>query len=217
MIMGIYKFDFPKREFEDQKMTKNSKLDLFKKVLLNRSAVAGLVMILLAVGAIQGIFVYFPTWMETEFHLGESAISTIYSFMGLGTLFGTVLATWIGDKFGSKQSAVTGLAIAAVCMFLLSHFSFTPFFVIFWLILLGTTFDFSVTVNPVLLTQLAPNEKGTIMSLNGALKGGAIAISTAICGLIWAHYNYMVIGIFCASLAIIGAAIGFFVIKVIEE
>jgi len=217
MLMGIYKFDFPKREFKGQIKTKNSTLDLFTSVLLNRSAVAGLVMILLAVGAIQGIFVYFSTWMETEFQLGESAISTIYSFMGVGTLFGTVLATWIGDKFGPKQCAVTGLSIAAGCMLLLSHFSYNPIFVIFWLILLGTSFDFSVTVNPVLLTQLAPKEKGTIMSLNGALKGGAIAISTALCGLIWAQYNYMAIGIYCASLAISGAVIGFFAIKVKAE
>jgi predicted MFS family arabinose efflux permease len=216
-LVGIYKFDFPKGEFEGQIRIKASNLDLFKRVLLNRSAVAGLVMILLAVGAIQGIFVYFPTWMETEFHLGESAISTIYSFMGVGTLFGTVLATLIGDKFGPKKSAVTGLTIASGCMFLLSHFSFNPIFVIFWLLLLGTSFDFNVTVNPVLLTQLSPNEKGTIMSLSGALKGGAIAISTALCGLIWAQYNYMAIGIFCASLAILGAAIGFLGIKALEE
>jgi predicted MFS family arabinose efflux permease len=217
MLMAIHKFDFPKGEFEGQVRTKNSNLDLFTKVLLNRSAVAGLVMILLAVGAIQGIFVYFPTWMETEFQVGESVISTIYSFMGVGTLFGTILATWIGDKFGPKQCAVTGLAIASGCMLLLSHFSFNPIFVIFWLLLLGTSFDFSVTVQPVLLTQLAPNEKGTVMSLNGALKGGAIAISTALCGLLWAQYNYLVIGIFCASLALTGALIGIFAIKINEE
>jgi predicted MFS family arabinose efflux permease len=217
MLIGIYKFNFPEREFEGQEKIDKSNLDLFRRVLHNRSAVAGLVMVLLAVGAIQGIFVYFPTWMETEFYLGESAISTIYSFMGVGTLFGTILATWIGDKIGPKQCAVTGLAIAAGCMFLLSHFSFNPIFVIFWLILLGTSFDFSVTVSPVLLTQLAPKEKGTILSLSGALKGGAIAISTALCGLIWTQYNYMAIGVYCASLAITGAVIGFFAIKVLEK
>jgi len=214
MLIGIYKFNFPEREVTDQK---NTNLDLFKRVLMNRSAVAGLVMILLAVGAIQGMFVYFPTWMETEFQLGESAISTIYSFMGVGTLFGTALATLIGDKLGIKQSAVTGLAIASGCMFLLSHFSFNPIFVIFWLLLLGTSFDFSVTINPVLLTHLSPNEKGTILSVSGALKGGAIAISTALSGLIWAQYDYMAIGIYCACLAIAGALIGFFAIKILEE
>ena len=189
MLIGIYKYNFPKNEFKGQERVKKSNLDLFRRVLRNRSAVAGLIMILLAVGAIQGLFVYFPTWMETEFSLGESAISTIYSFMGVGTLFGTILATWIGDKFGPKQCAVTGLAIAAICMLLLSNFSFNPIFVIFWLLLLGTSFDFSVTVSPVLLTHLAPKEKGTIMSVNGALKGGAIAISTALCGVLWTQYN----------------------------
>lgn len=216
MVMAIYQLDFPKRELESQKLAIKTNIDLFTKVLLNRSAVAGLLMMLLAVGAIQGIFVFFPAWMEVEFQLGESAISTIYSFMGVGTLFGTVLATWIGDKFGPKQCAVTGLAFAAGCMLLLSQFSYSPIFVIFWLLLLGTAFDFSVTVSPVLLTQLAPEAKGTIMSLNGALKGGAIAISTAFTGLIWVHYGgYMVIGLYCASIAILGAIIGFFAIKVV--
>jgi predicted MFS family arabinose efflux permease len=218
MLIAIYHLDFPKRELNGQKQDKKTNLDLFTNVLLNRSAAAGLLMMLLAVGAIQGIFAFFPAWMELEFQLGESAISTIYSFMGVGTLFGTVLATWVGDRFGPKKCAVTGLAFAGGFMVLLSQFSFSPIFVIIWLLLLGTTFDFSVTVSPVLLTQLAPEAKGTIMSLNGALKGGAIAISTALSGLIWAHYGgYRVIGLYCASIAILGAIIGFFAIKVVTS
>lgn len=217
MVGAIYQLDFPKRDLKSQKHTVKANIDLYSRVILNRSAVAGLLMMLLAVGAIQGIFAFFPAWMETEFQLGESAISTIYSFMGVGTLFGTALATWIGGRFGPKQGAVTGLALAAGCMFLLSHFSYSPIFVIFWLLVLGTSFDFSVTVSPVLLTQLAPEAKGTIMSLNGALKGGAIAISTALSGLIWVHYGgYMAIGLYCASIAILGAIIGFFAIKVVS-
>lgn len=204
-------------ESKSQRSKPKPSLDLFKRVLLDRYAVSGLLMMLLAVGAIQGIFTFFPAWLETEFQLGESTISFIYAFMGVGTLIGTLLAIKVGDNFGPKICAVIGLAMAGGCMILLSHFSFNPIFVIFWLLLLGTAFDFSVTVSPVLLTQLASDAKGTIISLDRALKGGATAISTALSGLIWTYYGYGVIGLVFASTALVGALIGFFTIQVVSD
>jgi predicted MFS family arabinose efflux permease len=204
-------------ESKSQKSKPTPSLDLFKRVLLDRYAVSGLLMILLAVGAIQGIFAFFPAWLETEFLLQESTISFIYAFMGVGTLIGTLLATRIGDHFGAKICAVTGLAIASGCMLMLSQFSYSPIFVILWLLLLGTAFDFSVTVGPVLLTQLAPDAKGTIISLDRALKGGATAISTALSSLLFTYYGYGVIGLVFASTALIGALIGFFTIRVVSD
>ncbi len=190
--------------------------DLFKMVLSDRSALSGLLLALFAVGSIQGIFAFFPVWMETDFHIKETAISFILSFMGAGTLIGTLLATGIGDKFGSKNSVILGLSIAASCMVFLSHFSFTnPLFVVFWLLLLGTTFDFSMTVVPVLLTHITSEAKGTILSLNQALNASASAIGSAISGILWYNFGYQVIGLFFGCSAFIGALIGLFNIKII--
>ena len=200
-----------------EKVTKKPSSDLFKRVLSDKSLISGLVMMFLAVGAIQGIFAYWPAWMGAQFQLGESEISIIYSFMGVGTLFGTLLATWIGDEFGPKQCAVSGLAVAAGSMIILSHFSFNPFFVILWLLMLGTSFDFSVTVRPVLLTQLAPDAKGTAISLSRALNSGATAVSTAFSGIIWTYYGYPMIGLIFGSTALIGAIIGFLFIQVVSD
>ena len=215
--LAINLMSFSNGESKKQGPTTVLRLDLFKKVLLDRSTFAGLMMMLLAVGAIQGIFAFFPAWMETEFQLGESTISVIYAFMGVGTLFGTLFATWIGDDFGPKRCAVIGLAIASGCMILLSHFSFSPIFVILWLLFLGTAFDFSVTVSPVLLTQLAPDAKGTVISLNRALNSGATALSTSLSGLIWTYHGYTVIGLLFASMAFVGALIGFLYIQVVSD
>jgi len=190
-----------------------SRLDLFKRVLLDRSAISGLVLMLFAVGSIQGIFAYFSVWLQSDFQLGETDISLIYAFMGLGTLFGTLLATGIGDKLGTKTCAVLGLVFSAGCMVLLSNFSFTPTFVILWLICLGTAFDFSMTAVPALLTQIT-NAKGTILSFNQALNAGATAVGTAISGLIWINLGYPMIGLFFGSTAFIGALIGFLFIHV---
>ena len=207
----------PKDKTKEGKPIIRLKLDLFKRVLLDRYAVAGLIMVFFAAAAIEGIITYFPTWVETQFQLGEADISMIYAFMGVGTLFGTLLATWIGDNLGPKQCAVIGLILASVCMLLLSHFSFNPMFVILWLFFLGLTFDFSMTVLPVLLTQLAPDAKGTIISLNISMIAGATALSAALSGLIWRYYGFSMIGLLFASTALIGAFIGLFLIKVVTN
>ena len=187
---------------------------LFKKVVSNRSALSGLLLMFFAVGAIQGIFAFFPIWMETKFQIKETSISVILAFMGVGTLIGTLLATWIGDRIGPKRCTISGLLIAACCMILLSHFSFNPTFVIFWLILLGTAFDFSMSEVPVLLTQVASTSKGTVLSLNLALNAGASAIGSGLSGILWINYGYSVIGLVFSSTAFLGGLVGHFNIQV---
>jgi predicted MFS family arabinose efflux permease len=167
-----------------------------------------------AVGAIQGIFAFFPVWMETEFQIKETEIGVIMAFMGIGTLFGTLLATWIGDRIGPKRCVISGLLVAACCMICLSQFSFNHFFVIFWLILLGTSFDFSMSEVPVLLTQVASASKGTVLSINQALNAGASAIGSGLSGILWTNFGYSVIGLVFSSTALLGASIGYFNIQV---
>ncbi|MFX0087168.1 MAG: MFS transporter [Candidatus Hodarchaeota archaeon] len=212
----IILIDSSSYENQTQRAIAKKGLELFKTVVSDRSALSGLLLTLFAVGSIQGIFAFFPVWMETDFHIKETAISVILSFMGAGTLIGTLFATWIGDKFGSKNSVVLGLGIAACCMILLSHFSFSnPVFVVFWLLLLGTAFDFSMTVVPVLLTQITSEAKGTILSLNQALNAGASALGSAISGIFWYNFGYSIIGLFFGCSAFFGALIGLFNIRII--
>ncbi|MFX0208646.1 MAG: MFS transporter [Candidatus Hodarchaeota archaeon] len=215
--LAIYQVNFSNDEAKKRNLTVKQSRDLFKGVLEDQNAVSALMMMVLAVGAMQGMFVFFPAWMETEFQLGESSISIIYSFMGIGTLIGTLLATWIGDDFGAKECATIGLVTAAGFMILLTHFSFHPIFVIIWLLFLGMSFDFAVTVRPVLFTQLVPEAKGTIISLNRALSSGAAAVTAALSGLIWTYYGYMMIGVVFASITFIGALIGIFRIQIGAE
>jgi predicted MFS family arabinose efflux permease len=199
----------------DHKIMFLDKLDLFKRVLLDRSAISGLFLMLFAVGSIQGIFAYFSVWLESDFQLGETSIGVIYAFLGFGTLFGTLLATGIGDKIGTKTCAVLGLVLSGGCMVSLANFSFSPTFVIFWLLLLGTVFDFSMTAVPALLTQIT-DAKGTIFSINQALNAAATAVGTAISGLIWLQFGYPMLGLFFGLTAIIGAALGFFGIQAVR-
>jgi predicted MFS family arabinose efflux permease len=196
----------------DERVMPLDKITLFKTVLLDRSAVSGLLLMLLAVGSIQGIFAYFSVWLENDFKLGEASIGLIYAFLGFGTLIGTLFATGYCDKMGTKTCAVFGLILSGGCMVLLANFSFTPTFVILWLLLLGTAFDFSMTAVPPLLTQIT-DAKGTILSINQALNAAATAVGTAISGFIWLQYGYPMIGLFFGFTAFIGAVIGFFGIQ----
>lgn len=206
-----------KEKTDHQQPTARLEFRHFKTVLLNRSALSGLLLMLLAAGSIEGIFAYFPTWMETRFQIGETEISLVYAFMGLGTLFGTLLAAGIGDKIGPKRCAITGLTVATGCMVLLSNFSPIPILVILWLILLGTSFDLSMTVIPVLLTQSASDAKGTVLSLNQALNALGTSVGAALSGILWMNYGYAVLGMFFASTSLMGAVIGYINIQVEGE
>ena len=206
------------KKIHKQRPTAKKSLKLVKRVLSDRNAFSGLLLMMFAVGAIQGIFAFFPVWMETGLLIEETSISIILAFMGGGTLIGTLLATGIGDKIGPKRCAIIGLIPAAGCMIFLSNFSFrNPLLIVFWLILLGTAFDFSMTVVPVLLTQIASDAKGTILSLNQSLNAGAAALGSAFSGILWINFGYPTIGLFFGCIAFLGALIGFFKIEIEEK
>lgn len=194
--------------------SRGTQFALFKKVLMDRSALAGLAMMLFAVGAIEGLFTFFPVWMEIQFQRGETDIALIFSIMGAGTLLGTLLAAGIGDKFGPKRCAVTGLIAAAIFKALIPQLKSSLIAVIFCVLLLGIVFDFSMTILPALLTQLAPDAKGTIMSLNQALNAAAMTVTYALSGLLWANSSFAVIGLVFGSMTLTGALIGFFNIHI---
>ena len=99
-------------------------------------------------------------------------------------------------------------------MALLPQLGFSLPATILFVLLLGIVFDFSMTVVPVLLTQLASDAKGTILSLNQAMNAGAIALGAALSGLIWVRSDYAMIGLFFGSTAFIGALVGGFNIQV---
>ncbi len=191
-----------------------SQQNLFKSVLLNRSALAGLIMMFCAVGSIEGLFTFFPVWLENLFQQGETEIALIFSIMGVGTLIGTLLAAGIGDKFGPKRCVVAGLTLSATCMVIIPHLQYSLLAVIVGIFILGIFFDFAMTILPAILTQLAPDARGTIMSLNQALTAGAMTTTYALSGLIWTRNNYAVIGLVFGSLIFVGTLIGYFNVHV---
>jgi len=202
---------------QNQGSSRGTQLGLFKRVLMDRSALAGLIMMLFAVGSIEGLFAFFPVWMETQFQRGETDIALIFSIMGAGTLLGTLLAAGIGDKFGPKRCAVIGLIAAAVFKALIPQMKFSLIAVVLCVLLLGIVFDFAMTILPALLTQLAPDAKGTIMSLNEALNAAAMTVTYALSGLLWANSSYAVIGLVFGSMTFTGALIGFFNIHITSD
>ena len=171
-------------------------------------------MMFCAVGSFEGLFTFFPVWLENLFQQGETEIALIFSIMGVGTLIGTLLAAGIGDKFGPKRCVVVGLTLSATCMVLIPHLQYSLLAVIFGIFILGIFFDFAMTILPAILTQLAPDARGTIMSLNQALTAGSMASTYALSGFIWNRSNYAVIGLVFGSLIFFGTLIGFFHVQV---
>ncbi|MFX0013700.1 MAG: hypothetical protein ACFFB2_11200 [Promethearchaeota archaeon] len=82
---------------------------------------------------------------------------------------------------------------------------------------MGTAFDFSMTEVPVLLTQVASDSNGTVLSLKQAVNAGALAIDSTLSGIIWISFGYGIHGLLFAIIAFTGALIGYFNIRIVPE
>jgi DHA1 family inner membrane transport protein len=135
-----------------------------QEVTRQRSALAGL--FTLAVWAMipTGVFVYLAAWLGQTFRLSEAQVGLAFALIGVGGLAGKALTAAWADRLGKKSSALLGLVALSVAAMLLPHLAFLVA-ALACITLLAVALEFSTASFGTLMTELAPSNRGTLLSL----------------------------------------------------
>ncbi|MEM8534163.1 MAG: MFS transporter [Chloroflexota bacterium] len=164
-------------------------------------------LLVLALGAVDLIFVVYGTWLKTSFSATEGQLGQVFALLGVAELIGALASAFLVDRFGKKRTVVFGFIATAIMLAVLplSDGNWFAFLLLFFLF--GICFEFAIVSSFPLGSGLVPSARGFILALGAAAIGGGRAIGSLIAEPLWRSYGISANGLVGAAMTLIGVAL----------
>jgi predicted MFS family arabinose efflux permease len=154
-------------------------------LLFARSPLAAMAMGLLLTAANENLFIVYGAWMEQSFGLGAAGLGLIASVVGVAELLGESLSAGIVDLLGKRRSVLLGALLSAASYAVLPTLSGRLAWAVAGLFILLLGFEFTVVSSFPLVSELLPQARGTMMSVNLAALSAGRVIGAPMGALLW--------------------------------
>jgi len=136
------------------------------QLLRSPAPLAGLAFAALAAGANETINIVFGVWLEASFGLRVAILGAAAAVIGLAELSGEGLVAGITDRLGKRRSLAIGLIGNSLACLALPYLARTPASALVALFLFYLSFEFTVVSSIPMMTELFPEARATLMSVN---------------------------------------------------
>jgi predicted MFS family arabinose efflux permease len=121
--------------------------------------------------AIENVFIVYGAFLENRFALTVGAIGLVSIIIGVSELLAEGGAVAWTDRIGKRRSVIGGLFIYGATLILLPAFGATLLTSLFGFALAIFFFEFTIVSFFPLMSELAPDARATLLSLNVAVMG----------------------------------------------
>ncbi|OIK15984.1 MFS transporter [Bacillus sp. MUM 116] len=158
------------------------------------------------------LYAYLTPFLKTTLHLDATWVSIFYFIFGISAVFGGGLGGWLADKWGSKKSIITIVAVFAIALFILPNvtFSITLFVIV---MMIWSMLSWAITpAQQNYLIETAPETSDIQQSLNNSALHIGIALGSVIGGMVINQYSvqanasvggvFIILALLCAIFSI---------------
>jgi predicted MFS family arabinose efflux permease len=165
----------------------------FRAVLTNIPALAGISIALWASASNELVNLIFGVWLEDSFGLKIAALAGASAVIGLSELTGEGLVAFTTDRLGKPLALLLGIVGNAVCALLLPLIGTTQIGALAGLFFYYLTFEYIMVSHVPLMSELVPEARATLLSLN--LTGHSLgrAIGAALSSFIYQQFGFITI------------------------
>lgn len=160
----------------------------------SRQVLVGLsVMFCMSLGSL-GMYAYLGLWLSQSFDMEVTGIGLSVIVVGIGNLLGNLSGGRLADRLGKRRTAMSFLVLMALCLILMPFASRTISLAlsIIW------TWQFGGGASLVsfnsLLSELAPEVRGTMMSLNNSAMYLGATAGITLNGYMLDHFSFVSAG-----------------------
>ncbi len=163
-------------------------------LLANKVTLTGLIFSALIVAANEVVSLVFGVWLEDSFNLKLAALGAASAVIGLSELAGEGLTAILVDRLGKLRAIGMGILANCVSIGLLLLLGHTVAGALLGLFLFFMTFEYTVVCSIPLMTELAPQRRATLISMNVAAHSvgraagaffAAMCMALESCGAAW--------------------------------
>ena len=151
----------------------------------NRNALAALIVSMLLVMANENVFIVYGAWMEREFGLAVAALGVASIVISLAELVAEGASAGLADHLGKRRAVLTGLLLNVMACLLLPRLAGSLVTALAGVALMFLMFEFSIVSLLPLISELAPDARGTLLALFAAATAGGRMIGSLMGPRLW--------------------------------
>jgi predicted MFS family arabinose efflux permease len=204
----------PSASRRSQQAPVRSLLHQWRDLLRRRQVIALLLTSLLLVLGMEMPFIVYGAWLEDAFGLSLSTLGLASIVVGLAEASAELGTTMLTDRFGKRRSVLWGLLALAVSLLLLPSLADLGLAAaLAGVVLVVLAFEFTIVSLLPLVTEMAPDARASLLSLNVTAFSLGRMVGAAAGGWLWTWqperitYQAMA-GAACALLAAVAAYSG---------
>lgn len=190
---GLPSASSPSRRRDLSRPLVTSTVAPLRRLLTSRSVV-----VLLTVGALLTVanelpFIVYGGWMEDKFELSLSSLGLASTVIGVAEAAAELGAMAITDLLGIRYSVVVGLMGLSISLILLPILSGLGLGgALVGVAMMMVTFEFGIVSLLALATEVAPERRASLMSLNASVIGLSRVFADLLGGWLWQWRNIAV-------------------------
>jgi predicted MFS family arabinose efflux permease len=152
---------------------------------LTRSTAAMLVVSVLVVAANENLFMVYGAWFESQFGLPVATLGLASIVIAVAELIAAATSAGIVDRVGKRRALLVGLALNCLAYLALPRLAGALGVTLAAMVLLALTSEFAIVSALPLVSELAPEARGTIMAVNAALMSAGVMIVSVLAPRLW--------------------------------
>lgn len=180
---------------------------LYRQIARNTSAVGALLSSFLGALFWFTWATFFIVFFQRTYELSLGASSTVGLTLGLGVLVGSQIGGRLGDRVGHRRIVAWSILISAALLVVETNARLALLAAAALNLLLSGVIGARFATNNVLISEQVPAARGTMFSVSASVVSAGMVIGPAIGGLLVDRYGFGAIGVFCASVAAVAAAV----------
>lgn len=188
------------------------RFDNIRVVFETRERVAAIAAAFLVSAGFVGFFSYLGSWLQNSLGLKTRDVGFFFIIVGVASLIGAFAAGPLSDRFGKQLVSIVSTILLALMLFLIPRAGWGP---VLFASFLTASLAFAFRQGPLqaLATRLVPPRvQGAFVAVRNTGSQIGIAVSAAICGLLYKTLGYSAVGLFSA-ITTLGAAVCIFMMK----
>jgi DHA1 family inner membrane transport protein len=172
----------------------------------NRSAVAMVAVAMLMSIGIESMSIVYEAWLRNVFLMSTIALGTLSLVFSAAEVTGEGFVIAVSDKWGKRLLVIAGLGATGILCFLIPYMQ-SELLSVGGLFLMFLAFEIAVVAQIPLATEVLPEARGTMLSMNIAGFASGRALGTLLGGWLFRSGGYGLNGLAGLMLNLIAAAI----------
>ena len=139
----------------------------------------------LVVAANENLFMVYGAWFESQFGLPVATLGLASIVIAVAELIAAATSAGIVDRVGKRRALLVGLALNSLAYLALSRLSGALGVTLAAMVLVALTSEFAIVSALPLVSELAPEARGTVMAVNSALMSAGVMAVSVIAPRLW--------------------------------